>query len=179
MLSTSSQLFPSLSLSIFCIVYVHRHWHVRINTQRERERQRQREKDTHTHTRTQTHTCAIGPKMHRLMKSSMRTHVCIIYINMYNIHIYTRILRCYSKFVGKLFYIIPTNWRNGKGSQTWPLAFWPAWQPRTGIQTQPRPPKAPADWLDGHLRMLSLNVRQKQETVLTRSLHKVLMFPFE
>ena len=117
-------LFPSLS--IFCIVYVHRHWHVRINTQRERERDRDREKKTHTHTRTQTHTCAIGPKMHRLMKSSMRTHVCIIYINMYNIHIYTRILRCYSKFVGKLFYIIPTNWRNGKGSQTWPLAFWPA-----------------------------------------------------
>lgn len=72
----------SLSLSLFCIVYVHRHWHVRINTQREREK-------THTHTRTQTHTCAIGPKMHRLMKSSMRTHVCIMaeYITIY-VYIY-------------------------------------------------------------------------------------------
>jgi len=158
---------------------VHRHWHVRINTQREREREK-----THTHTRTQTHTCAIGPKMHRLMKSSMRTHVCIMaeYITIYvYIYIYTHFALLF-KICGQaiLHYLtIPTNWRNRKGSQTWPPAFWPAWQPRTGIQTQPRPPKAPADWLDGHLSMLSLNVRQKQETVLTRSLHKVLMFPFE
>ena len=45
--------------------------------------------------------------------------------------------------------------------------------PRSGIQTQPRPPKAPAasSWLDGHFSMQCLNERNKKPFSL-------VMFPF-
>ena len=88
----------SLSLSLFCIVYVHRHWHVRINTQREREK-------THTHTNADAYMCNWTEDAQTY--EIKHAHPCMHNGRIYNnICIYIRISRCYSKFVGKLFYII-------------------------------------------------------------------------